>query len=150
MRVLVLALVVIAVGGVTGGSQGFFRSISLRTVLPWTGVPFLVGIEATTNLAFGVGTASFFLTTEGRGLFTIGADIRLSQPGSREVTYLRLVTGASYFDLLAYGPSFVLGGGMSYEVHLLEPLIFGFAVEFIYPIALPIPAFSTSVGWLLQ
>jgi hypothetical protein len=150
MRVLVLALVVIAVGGIAGSPQGFFRSIGVRAVLPWTGVPFLVGVEATTNLAFGLGTASLLLTTEGRGLFTIGADIRLSQPDSREVTYLRLVTGVSYFDLLAYGPSFVLGAGMAFEVHVLEPITFGVAAEFVYPFALPIPVFSTSVGWLLQ
>lgn len=150
VRILVLALILIGVGRAAVNSQGFFRSISLRVVLPWTGVPFLMGVEATTDLAFGLGTASFFLTTEGKGLFTIGADIRLSPVDSSAVTYLRLVTGVSYFDLFAYGPSLVLGAGMSYELHVLEPVVFGFAAEFIYPFALPIPAFSTSVGWLLK
>ena len=149
VRVLVLALVLTAVAGAASCSQNFFRSISLRAVLPWTGVPPLVGVEATTELAFELGAASFFLTTEGRGLSTLSANVRLTEADSNAAAYMRLIPGLSYFDSFAYGPSLVLGTGMSYELHTLEPLLFGLAAKFIYSPAFPIPMFSTSLGWLL-
>ncbi|MGB2982381.1 MAG: hypothetical protein WBC63_00800 [Candidatus Bipolaricaulia bacterium] len=145
MLVVVLATFI----GSAGVSQGFVRSIGLRVVLPWTGLPFLIGAEATTELAFGLGFASFFLTTDGRVLFTIGADVRLTETESRAVTYLRLTTGLFYFDPIAFSPKLLGGVGLAYEFHVLEPILFSFAAEFLYPLALPIPMFSTSAGWLL-
>jgi len=147
-RLLILGCVLLALA-VPASAETFIRSVGLRAVLPWTGLPFLIGIEATTELAFGLGTASFFITTEGRTLFTIGADVRLTEAESPAVTYLRLTTGLAYFDPSAFAPKVVLGAGLAYEFGILDPLSLTFAAEFLYPIALPIPMFSASAGWLL-
>lgn len=145
---LVATLIVVFLVGSAASAEGFVRSVGLRVVLPWTGLPLLIGVEATTGLAFGLGTASFFITPDGRTLFTMGADVRLTEVESRAVTYLRLTTGLAYFDPSAFAPELVIGAGLVYEFLILDPFAFSFAAEFLHPIALPIPVFSSSAQWL--
>jgi len=142
-------LLVAAVLGTSASAAGFVRSVALRIVLPWTGLPLLIGVEASTELAFGLGTASFFLTTDGRALITLGGNVALTESEERGMTYLRLTTGLAYFDTQAYGPDVVFGLGLAYEFRVLDAVAIGFASEFLYPIAFPVPMFSASAGWIL-
>jgi len=144
-RILLSVLLIAGLIGWAGVSQ--LSSIGIRIVLPFTGGPFLVGIEATTNLSFGLGTGSFLLDSAGRTLIAVGVDIDLGEEGSSARTYLRLTTGIYYFDPSRSFPSPLIGGGISYRLLTFQPLVFGFASEFIYPLAFPVPMFSASGGW---
>jgi len=145
----ILFLSLLLLVGLTVTPESFVRSVGLRIVAPWAGMPTLVGVQVNTDLGFGLGTASFFLSTLGEGVATIGTDIALTEPAGQTMAYLRLLTGFYYFDLSAFAPSLLFGGGMAFESNMLDPILFGLAAEFIYPIALPIPMFSTYVGWAL-
>jgi len=128
-------------------SEGPLLSIGIRFILPFTGDPFLIGIEATTGLPFGIGAGSFLLDAEGRTLITIGADINLGEGERNAETYLRLTTGLYYFEPGRFLPSLMIGGGISYRFFILRPFVFGLASEFLYPVAFPVPMFSASAGW---
>ncbi len=108
-RILLSVLLIAGLIGWAGVSQ--LSSIGIRIVLPFTGEPFLVGIEATTNLSFGLGTGSFLLDSAGRTLIAVGVDIDLGEEGSSARTYLRLTTGIYYFDPSRSFPSPLIGGG---------------------------------------
>jgi len=147
--ILIVSLVLVAFAGATGVSKNPFRSIGLRVVLPWKGLPLLVGAEATVDLRFGRGAMSFFLTGEGQVLFAISADALVSAPTNPLSIYVRATTGLFYFDPSAYAPTPLIGGGVYYEVGALEPILVGFAAELLYPLAFPFPMISTSLGWAL-
>jgi len=146
-RILLAAVLIVGLAGSAAFPQGLIRSIGIRFVLPFTGGPLLIGIEATTNLPFGIGTGSFLLDSEGRTLITLGADIDLSEEESDAEAYLRLTGGIYYFDPSRFLPSPLFGGGFSYRFLVLKPFVFGFAGEFLYPIAFPAPMLSLSAGW---
>jgi len=146
-RILLTALLIVGVTGYAAFPQGLIRSIGIRLTLPLTGGPFLVGVEATMNLPFGIGTGSFLIDSAGRTMITIGADIALSEEEVDAQAYLRLTIGIYYFDPSRLLPSPLFGGGISYRFSYFEPLDFGFAGEFLYPIAFPAPMFSLSGGW---
>jgi len=146
-RILLAAVLIVGLAGSAAFPQGVIHSIGIRFVLPFTGSPLLIGIEAATDLPFGIGTGSFLLDSEGGTLITVGADIDLSEHDTDAEAYLRLTAGIYYFDPSRLLPSLLFGGGFSYRFHYLSPLVFGFAGEFLYPIAFPTPMLSVSIGW---
>jgi hypothetical protein len=142
--VLVLVCVVAHVASGDG-----LRSIGLRAVLPIGRAPFLVGIEATGDLSFGLLTGSFFLSTEGKALITTSFDLRLAGDAEGSRTFVRLTTGLYYFDPSAFLPSVLIGGGLAVEVPVASFLAVGASGEFLYPVAFPAPLVSFSGRWLL-
>lgn len=148
-RHLLLTLVLLALAGPPAFGGGFVRSIGLRFTLPWGGRPTLAGAEATTDLGFGVASASFFLSSKGEGMLQVGVGISLSEGDPETVAYARFLAGFYYFDLAAFAPSLLAGAGMAFETHILDPLLVGLAVDFLYPIAFPLPLVSASLGWAL-
>jgi len=146
---LCVLLLVVGLVAVPASAEGFFRSAGLRFTLSWGG-PILIGAEATTDLGFGLGRASFFLSPKGEGMFLIGVGIPLTEGEADTITYLEALTGFYYFDLSAFAPSLLVGLGISYESITLSPFLLGLAVDFVYPIALPVPLLSTFFGWSFE
>jgi hypothetical protein len=152
MRTALVVLLVIAVVGIAlvpAASQSFVRSIGLRFTLPWGGQPLLVGVEATGNLGIALASAAFFLSARGEGMLLVGAGIPLGAEEADAKGYFHLVTGFYYFDLSAFAPSPLGGGGLLLESEALSPFLVGLAVDIIYPIALPVPLFSATLAWAL-
>ena len=145
----ILLLLLLLLGGLAATPESFVRSVGLRIVAPWAKMPILVGVQINTDLGFGLGSASFFLSTVGEGVATISVDVPLTETTSETMAYLRFLTGFYYFDLSAFAPSLLFGAGMMFESNMLNPILFGLSAEFIHPIALPIPMFSTYLGWAL-
>lgn len=146
---LVLALLLVAVCCSTPVlGESFFRSVGLRVIVPWTGAPFLIGLEATKDLGIALGTASFYLNASGQTLITLGANIPLGDEGNPLQVYVRGSTGLAYLDPRAFGPDILLGVGAVYELHSAAPWIAGFAVEMVYPIAFPTPMITIAGGYL--
>jgi hypothetical protein len=145
------AVVVALVAGVLAGeacaAQSPLRAVGVRVVLPWTGLPLLVGVEGTANLSFGAGAVSFFLTTSGQALLTVSADVELSSPTNPISTAVRVTAGIAYLDPTASAPTPLIGGGVRYEVDLFDPILLGVAAEVLYPIAFPVPVVTASAGW---
>jgi len=148
-KAAVLIFVFLALAGFSCAAQSLFRSVGLRAILPWTGLPLLVGVEGTADLSFGIGVVSFFLTSRGQALLSLSADIELSAPTNPISTAVRLTGGIAYLDPDAYAPNPFLGGGVRYEIDLLHPILLGVSAELLYPIAFPLPMISGSVGWSL-
>jgi len=146
-RAALTLLILVTLAGSPAVSQSFLRSIGLRVILPWTGLPLLVGAEATVDLSFGRGGVSFFLTPRGQALLALAADVRLSAPTNLIQTFVRLTTGIAYLDPFAFAPTPLVGAGVYYEIDLTEPILLGLAAEVLYPLAFPIPMISTSAGW---
>jgi hypothetical protein len=146
MGLLVAVVAVCLVGQVAFGDG--IRSIGLRVVLPIGNTPFLLGIEARGDLAFGVATGSFFLSAEGKALITISCDLRLGSDEAAARTFVRLTTGLVYFDRTQYLPSLLVGGGLTLEVPVSSFLAVAAAGEFIYPFAFPVPMVSASGRWV--
>jgi hypothetical protein len=145
--VLLVVLIVVGLLCVPVLGEGFVRSVGLRFTLPGGDRPLLVGLEATTDLGFGLGRAAFFLSAKGEGMFLIGAGVRLTEEDAETITYLQFQSGFYYFDLAAFAPSLLVGLGVAYESIALDPLLVGLEIDFVYPIALPIPLLSASFGW---
>ncbi len=141
-------LVVACVAGQAAFGDGL-RSIGLRAVLPIGKAPFLVGIEATGDVSFGLLTGSFFLSARGEALITASCDLRLVGNTEGSSTFVRLTTGLFYFDPTALLPSVLVGGGLAVEVPVTSFLAVGVAGEFLYPLAFPVPLVSASGRWLL-
>jgi len=146
---LLVVLIVVGLLSVPVLGDGFVRSIGLRFTLPGGGRPVLVGIEATTDIGFGLGRAAFFLSAKGEGMFLVGAGVRLTEEDAETITYLQFLSGFYYFDLAAFSPSLLAGLGVVYESIAYDPLLVGLEIDFAYPIALPIPLLSVSLGWAL-
>jgi hypothetical protein len=128
---------------------GMFRSIALRVCLPWTGAPLLFGAEVTVPLAFGIGAGSFFLAVDGRALILLSADIPVTSAARGGGTFLRATGGLAYFDPGRLYPTPTGGLGLAYRAAVLSSVEVDFAGEFLYPIAVPLPLFSASIGWKL-
>jgi len=129
-------------------ADSFFRTVGVRIILPWTGAPFLIGVEATAGFDPLIGTAAFFLNTEGKTLITVGANLPLGEEGNPLQVAVRASTGLAFLNTSAFGPDLLLGIGATYEVSPRSPWVMGFAVEMIYPIAFPTPIITTSAGYL--
>jgi hypothetical protein len=150
LRAVAIALVLVSLAGTSGLSQSFLRSIGIRVVLPWTGLPLLIGVEGAADVSFGRCAASLFLTSRGQALLTLSADVLLSAPTNPISTSVRLTTGIAYLEPSAYAPTPLVGAGVFYEIDVLDPLLPGVAVEFLYPLAFPLPMVSTCVGWSIR
>jgi len=147
-RFLVVLVLVMACFTSAASGAGFFRTIGLRVIVPWTGHLFLIGVEATANVDPLVGTAAFYLNTAGQTLITLGANLPLGDEDAPLGVSVRASTGLAFLDTSAFGPSLLLGIGAIYEVSQAEPWIAGFGVEMIYPIAFPTPMITASAGYL--
>jgi hypothetical protein len=145
---LVVAMVVVCLLGHATFGDGI-RSIGLRVVLPIGNTPFLLGLEASGDVAFGVATGSFFLSADGKTLITISCDLPFGGGEAGARTFVRLTTGLVYFDRTHYLPSLLVGGGLAFEVPVSSFLAVAAAGEFIYPFAFPVPMVSASGRWVL-
>ncbi|MBE0636715.1 hypothetical protein IH601_12020 [Candidatus Bipolaricaulota bacterium] len=141
---LLLILVCICLGCSSTSAQGL-RSIGLRVALSWTETPIWAGIEASTDTSWGNLSAGFFITPTGKTLFTGHIDVPLQEGGA---AFVRLTGGFYYFEASQPFPYPLIGAGLSYLLVSASPIYVGFASEFIYPLAFPLPMFSLSSGWL--
>jgi hypothetical protein len=144
---LVVAMVAVCLLGRAALGDGI-RSIGLRVVLPIGNTPFLLGLEARGDVAFGVATGSFFLSAEGKVLITISCDLSFGAGEAGARTFVRLTTGLVYFDRTHYLPSLLVGAGLTFEVPVSSFLAVAAAGEFIYPFAFPVPMVSASGRWV--
>ena len=141
-------LVILWLGMVCVSAQGMgLRSIGLRVALSWSDTPIWVGVEASTDLPESVLAGALFVTPGGKTLFTGDLDIPLQADGT---AFLRLTGGFYYFDRRQWAPYPLAGIGLSYLPLAQSPVYMGFAGEFIYPLAFPLPMFSISGGWFPQ
>lgn len=131
-------------------SAAGLRTIGLRFLLPWTDVPFLIGVEASADVKFGIATGAFFLNSDGGTLILASGDLRLSDDTTGlGGTYVRITAGLFYFDTSQFLPSPVIGGGVSYQVPVAGSLSIGLAAELLYPLALRAPMVAASAGWIV-
>ncbi len=144
---LVVLLVTTLLAGWPANADGL-RSIGVRFVLPIGNVPLFLGIEATVDVPFGVLVGAFSLTASGKVLITGSYDLRLNESAEGSKTFVRLTTGLSYFDLRAFLPSLLIGGGLALEAPLSPALAVCPAAEFLYPVAFPVPMVSASGRWV--
>ena len=124
-----------------------FRSIGIRLLIPFGGLPVVVGLEATSDLGFLIGSLAFFLSLEGDVLLLGNLDVPLDPADLG--TCARVTLGAYDFDPLPALPALAIGGGVAYYADPLGWLGVSLAGEFIYPIAFPLPMFSIGGGWMI-
>ncbi|MDD5263821.1 MAG: hypothetical protein PHU43_03195 [Candidatus Bipolaricaulis sp.] len=151
LRVRALCCLVVAVALVaatsTVAASASFRSIGLRMVVPLGDVPFLLGLEASADVSFGVASATFFLSARGETVIAISGDVRLSNdPDSAEI-FLRFSTGISYFDPTQAYPAPFLGAGFSWNARLTSAISASLAGEFLYPLSFPVPLVTVAGKW---
>ena len=123
------------------------RSVGLRFLLPWTDVPFALGIEASVDADFGAVGSSFFITPDGRTLILGSVDFQVGDPAAASQSYFRLTGGLLYLNTARSLPGLVAGGGLVVETSLIGALTGGISAEFIYPFAFPLPMFSLRGAW---
>ncbi len=145
---VIVVLSVVACSCLPAVSAGI-RSVGLRLILPWSGIPLLLGAEVVTNASFGGLSISLFLSPAGGTLLLGSADIAVTGDPDTANAFLRLTTGLSYFDPSRRLPTFLFGVGTSVLFTAAEPFAFGFAGELIYPLAFPMPMFTLSGAWSL-
>jgi hypothetical protein len=104
-----------------------------------------LGIEASTDVSWSVLSAALFITPGGKTLFTGHIDIPLEEGAA---VFFRLTAGLYYFEPSQPFPYLLGGAGLAYTLLSASPICAGFAGEFIYPLAFPLPVFSISGGWL--
>lgn len=145
-----IVLALLASMAFTAQSESLFRSVGVRIALPWTGGPFLFGLEATTSLTFGVGTGAFFLAADGTALLCLSVDIPVTATNDTSAVYVRATGGLAYFNPGSLFPTPTAGVGLAYRIAPASPVEITFAGEFLYPIALPLPMFSAAAGWMIR
>lgn len=123
------------------------RSVGLRFLLPWTDVPFILGVEASVDATFGAVGTSFFLTPDGRTLLLGTVDFQVGNPEAAAQSYFRLTGGLLYLNTARSLPQLVAGGGLVVGTPLIGAVTGGLAAEFIYPFAFPLPMFSLMGAW---
>ena len=143
-RLLSLVLLVALLSLVAQASP--FRSIGVRLILPLGGLPVAIGLEATANIGFTIGSLSFFLSLKGETLL-LGSLVLPLDPASPG-TCARLTFGLFDFDPEPALPSLVAGAGVSYYGAPSDWFGYSLAGEFLYPLAFPLPMFSISGGWI--
>jgi hypothetical protein len=150
-RIVVLFAVpalVLSIGMIAIASTGI-RSVGLRVILPFTGVPLYLGGEVVTEAPFGDLSFSLFLSPDGGTLLLGSADVALTDDESTATAFLRLTTGLAYFDPSRLLPTILLGAGTSVRFDAAHPLALSMTGELIYPLAFPIPMLTVSGGWAL-
>ncbi len=147
-RFLAIGFVFLGLGSASLACFGL-RSVGVRVVLPLGGAPLMFGVEASTDLAFGIGSASFFLTSSGKALITLSGDVRLAEPGEGGEAFVRATAGLYYFDTTRFLPSLLIGCGIAYRLPVSSYLELSVAGEFLYPIAFPAPMVSLAGRWTL-
>jgi hypothetical protein len=145
----IIVLVLIVASTCLPATPAGIRSVGLRLILPWSGIPLSLGAEVVTDTEFGGLSLSLFLSPAGGTLLLGSADIALAGDANTANAFLRLTTGLSYFDPSRRLPSFLFGAGTSVSFTAMEPFAFGFAGELIYPLAFPMPMFTLSGAWSL-
>jgi hypothetical protein len=146
LRCLVVGVVLVA-ATTTVAESASFRSIGLRMVVPLGDVPFLLGLEATADVSFGVASATFFLSARGETVIALSGDVRLSNdPDSAEI-FLRFSTGISYFDPAQSYPAPFVGAGFSWDARLTSAISASLAGEFLYPLSFPMPLMTVAGRW---
>jgi len=146
---LAVSVALLAFVGSAGLASIGIRSVGLRLILPFTGVPLYLGGEVVTEAPFGDLSFSLFLSPRGGTLLLAGADVALSSAPDSASAFLRLTTGLAYFDSTRLLPTLLLGAGTSVRFMAAEPLAVGLSAELIYPLALRTPLLSVSTGWTL-
>ena len=123
-----------------------FRSVGARLIIPFGGLPVVLGLEATAKLGSLIGSLSFFLSLRGDALLLTSLDLPLdpSDPG----TCIRVTGGLYDFDPTPALPSLTGGVGVAYYGSPLGWFGYSFAGEFLYPLAFPVPMFSVGGGWV--
>jgi len=120
------------------------RTIGVRIALSWSDTPIWLGVEASTDLEWGILSGALFITPGGKTLFASSFDIPLEEDSP---TYFRATAGFYYFAASQPFP-YPLGGlGIAYSAPLGSSFIVGLSGEFIYPLAFPLPMFSVSGAW---
>lgn len=143
LHILGIVLVLTLVASNVGHAQGF-RSVGVCIALSWSSTPLWIGIEASTETSWSVLGAALFVTPDGKTLFTAHLDVPLQEDST---AYARMTGGFYYFEPGQPLPYPLVGAGLSYVANPINPLMIGFAGEFIYPLAFPMPMFSISGGW---
>lgn len=143
-RYLSLAIVCIFLGALPSRSEGL-RSIGFRLAFSWSETPVWLGIEVSTDLSWAILSGALFITPDGKTLFTSHLDFPLQEDAA---AFLRVTAGFYYFEPRQPFPYPLAGAGLSYPLVSESPIYVGFAGEFIYPLAFPMPMFSISGGWL--
>jgi len=148
--VLALVLVGLTLLGpsLPGHAEGI-RSVGLRLIVPFTGIPLSVGAEVVVNATFGAAAFSLFLSPAGGTLLLGSADVALTANPAEASAFLRITTGLSYFDPSRRLPTVLFGFGTSVLFSAAEPFLFGFTGELIYPVAFPVPMLTVSGGWAI-
>jgi len=151
-RTLVLVAVSVALlafVGSAGLAAAGIRSVGLRLILPFTGVPLHLAGEIVAEAPFGDLSFSLFLSPQGGTLLLVSADVALSRAPGSASAFLRMTTGLAYFDSTRLLPTLLLGAGTSVRFTAAEPLTVGLSAELIYPLAFRAPLLSVSTGWAL-
>ncbi len=147
-RAIAVGLLVAAITALPASSLGL-RSVGLRVILPFTGIPLSIGAEVVTGVSFGRVSISLFLSPSGGTLLFGSTDIALTGDPEAANAFLRMTTGLSYFDPTRRLPTLLFGGGVSVLFTAAESFEFGLSAEAVYPLAFPVPMLSLSGGWIL-
>ncbi len=122
------------------------RSIGVRIIVPFGGLPVILGAETSVNIGSAIGSLSFFLSLRGDTLALASLDLPLDP--SNLGTCVRVTAGLYDFDPEPALPSLVGGAGVSYYGSPLGWFGYSLAGEFLYPLAFPMPMFSVGGGWV--
>jgi len=139
-----------AVFFVPAASAATLRTIDLRFLFPWTDVPFLIGVEASVDVKFGVAAGTFFLNSGGSALILASGDLRLSDdttgPGG---THVRPTVGLFHADTSQFLPSPVIGGRVSCQVPVCGSLSFGLAADLLHPLSFRSSMVAVTAEWIV-
>jgi len=146
--VLVLAALTLVGASLAVHAEGI-RSVGLRLIVPFAGIPVSVGAEVTVDARFGAASFSLFLSAAGGTLLLGSADVALTANPAEASGFLRITTGLSYFDPSRRLPSVLFGFGTSVSFSAAEPFLLGLTGELLYPVAFPVPMLTVSGGWAI-
>ena len=125
------------------------RSVGLRFILPFGGLPVFLGAEVVADVPFGDLSISLFLSPTGETLLLGSADLALTREPTEDSAFLRVTAGLSYFDPSRQLPTLLVGGGTIVRFSAAESLLLGLSAELVYPIAFPVPMLTLSGAWEL-
>ena len=145
---LAVSLLMLSLSMTASASTGI-RSVGVRLILPFTGVPLYLGGEVVTEVAFGDLSFSLFISPDGGTLLLGSADVALTDDASMATAFLRLSAGLAYFDRSRLLPTLLVGAGTSVRFDAADPLVLSMTGELLYPLAFPIPMLTVSGGWAL-
>jgi hypothetical protein len=144
--VLCATLLLLSLSCASADAAGL-RSVGVRFALPLGDFPALFGIEASTEFASGIGSATLYLSASGGSLLAACFDVPLRDGGA---TYVRMTPGVSYFDRQRSLPTPLVGVGLAVTPVTVGAVAFGFAGELLYPVAFPFPMLSLAGAVILR